>query len=146
MSKLQVSDNSLTDIANTTLANQLESRLKELERNIAVARQFIGMADECYSKVKHEWELLQQDIGVKSTTSQPGTFHPRKKEQTSQKPGNLGVFKEDSVDRPASQRISSTLNHFLLPVGEAGDLLEVFPRKNGRGTKRHVYTRKCTQS
>src|SRR5947209_10854951 len=69
MSKLQVSDNSLTDIANTTLANQLESRLKELERNIAVARQFIGMADECYSKVKHEWELLQQDIGVKNATT-----------------------------------------------------------------------------
>src|SRR5437879_12382168 len=116
MSKLQVGDNSLVDIANMTLANQLESRLKELERNIAVDRQLIGMADECYSKVKHEWELLQQDIGVKSTTSQPGTFYPRKKEQTSQKPGNLGVFKEDSVDRPASQRISSTLNHFLLPV------------------------------
>jgi hypothetical protein len=54
MSKLQASENSLVDIANTTLANQLESRLKELERNIAVARQFIGMADECYSKVKHE--------------------------------------------------------------------------------------------
>src|SRR5207245_6512734 len=69
MSKIQASDNSLTDIANTTLANQLESRLKELERNIAVARQFIGMADECYSKVKHEWELLQQDIGVKNATT-----------------------------------------------------------------------------
>ena len=69
MSKLQVSDSSLVDIANATLANQLESRLKELERNIAVARQFIGMADECYSKVKHEWELLQQDIGVKNATT-----------------------------------------------------------------------------
>src|SRR5205807_965580 len=69
MAKLQASDNSLIDIANTTLANQLESRLKELERNIAVARQFIGMADECYSKVKHEWELLQQDIGVKNATT-----------------------------------------------------------------------------
>jgi hypothetical protein len=69
MSKLQTSESSLVDIANATLANQLESRLKELERNIAVARQFIGMADECYSKVKHEWELLQQDIGVKNTTT-----------------------------------------------------------------------------
>ena len=69
MSKLQASENSLVDIANTTLANQLESRLKELERNIAVARQFIGMADECYGKVKHEWELLQQDIGVKNATT-----------------------------------------------------------------------------
>ena len=69
MSKLQSSESSLSDIANTTLANQLESRLKELERNIAVARQFIGMADECYSKVKHEWELLQQDIGIKNATA-----------------------------------------------------------------------------
>src|SRR5438132_546284 len=82
MSKLQVSDNSLTDIANTTLANQLESRLKELERNIAVARQFIGMADECYSKVKHEWELLQQDIGVKNATTNQTRYLPSTEERT----------------------------------------------------------------
>jgi len=84
MSKLLASENSLVDIANTTLANQLESRLKELERNIAVARQFIGMADECYSKVKHEWELLQQDIGVKNATSSqtrlPSSLEERKDE------------------------------------------------------------------
>src|SRR5213594_1612325 len=82
MSKLQVSENSLTDIANTTLANQLESRLKELERNIAVARQFIGMADECYSKVKHEWELLQQDIGVKNATTNQTPHIPFTEERT----------------------------------------------------------------
>src|SRR5438309_9992307 len=82
MSKLQASDNSLTDIANTTLANQLESRLKELERNIAVARQFIGMADECYSKVKHEWELLQQDTGVKNATTNHTRYLPSTEEIT----------------------------------------------------------------
>ena len=82
MSKLQVSDNSLSDIANATLANQLESRLKELERNIAVARQFIGMADECYSKVKHEWELLQQDIGVKNTTTNQTRHLPSVEDRT----------------------------------------------------------------
>src|SRR5207245_10989442 len=82
MSKLQASDNSLVDIANTTLANQLESRLKELERNIAVARQFIGMADECYSKVKHEWELLQQDIGVKNATPIQTRYLPSTEEKT----------------------------------------------------------------
>jgi len=85
MSKLQVSDNSLTDIANTTLANQLESRLKELERNIAVARQFIGMADECYSKVKHEWELLQQLPSTEERTDESetsGTFHREKKNRS----------------------------------------------------------------
>src|SRR5437899_12258757 len=136
MSKLQVSDNSLVDIANMTLANQLESRLKELERNIAVARQFIGMADECYSKSNTSGNYCNRTSGSRARPVKHGTFHPRKKEQTSQKPGNLGVFKEDSVDRPASQRISSTLNHFLLPVEKRAICSEVFPRKNGRGTKR----------
>ncbi len=48
----------------------MESRLKELERNIAVARQFIKLADETYSQVRHEWDLLQQDV----RTRQPETF------------------------------------------------------------------------
>ncbi len=62
MSKVQGRDaNLFSDLASTTIAGQLESRLKELERNIAVARQFIKLADECYSQVRHEWELLQQD-------------------------------------------------------------------------------------
>ncbi len=62
MSKVQGRDTSLfSDLASTTIAGQLESRLKELERNIAVAQQFIKLADECYGQVRHEWELLQQD-------------------------------------------------------------------------------------
>src|SRR3989475_11601927 len=146
MSKLQVSESNLIDIANTTLANQLESRLKELERNIAVARQFIGMADECYSKVKHEWELMQQDIGVKSTTSQ--TRHiPSTEERTDES--------ETREPRRLQRRLSRSSRvpeDFFDPQSlsiarrEAGDLLEVFPGKNGHDTKRHVYTRKCTQS
>jgi len=103
MSKLQASENSLVDIANTTLANQLESRLKELERNIAVARQFIGMADECYSKVKHEWELLQQDIGVKNaTTSQ--TRLPSSLEQRTDKPEIRGTVRREKKNRSEFQR------------------------------------------
>src|SRR5712691_2529156 len=103
MSKLQVSDNILTDIANTTLANQLESRLKELERNIAVARQFIGMADECYSKVKHEWELLQQDIGVKNaTTSQ--TRLPSSLEERTGEPEIGRPVRREKKSRSESQR------------------------------------------
>src|SRR5713101_3795220 len=62
MSRVQGREaNLFSDLASTTIAGQLESRLKELERNIAVARQFIKLADECYSEVRHEWELLQQD-------------------------------------------------------------------------------------
>src|SRR2546425_1338159 len=103
MSKLQVSDNSLTDIANATLANQLESRLKELERNIAVARQFIGMADECYSKVKHEWELLQQDIGVKNATTHQ-TRLPSSLEDTSDESEVRGTARREKNSRSESQR------------------------------------------
>src|SRR5712664_1992873 len=103
MSKLQASENSLVDIANTTLANQLESRLKELERNIAVARQFIGMADECYSKVKHEWELLQQDIGVKNaTTSQ--TRPPLSLEERADEPEIRETVRREKKNRSEFQR------------------------------------------
>src|SRR6266568_1292967 len=103
MSKLQVSDNSLVDIANATLANQLESRLKELERNIAVARQFIGMADECYSKVKHEWELLQQDIGVRNaTTSQ--TRHLQSTEERTDESEIKGTVRKEKRGKSEFQR------------------------------------------
>ncbi|OLE75794.1 hypothetical protein AUG19_04510 [archaeon 13_1_20CM_2_54_9] len=84
MSKLQTRETSaFSDIANTTLADQVESRLKELERNIAVARQFIKLADECSSQVRHEWDLLQQDIRTESSeTNRPHVFteHPKKHE------------------------------------------------------------------
>ncbi len=86
MSKLQGRETgTFSDIANTTLAEQVESRLKELERNIAVARQFIKLADECSSQVRHEWDLLQQDIRTTSSeTHTPHTFaeHPKKHEAT----------------------------------------------------------------
>src|SRR5213594_1700381 len=86
MSKLQGREASaFSDIANTTLADQVESRLKELERNIAVARQFIKLADECSSQVRHEWDLLQQDIRTGSNeinTSHIFTEHPKKHEAT----------------------------------------------------------------
>ncbi len=103
MSKLQASENSLVDIANTTLANQLESRLKELERNIAVARQFIGMADECYSKVKHEWELLQQDIGVKNATTGQ-TRHLSSLEDRIDESEIMGTVRREKKSRSESQR------------------------------------------
>ncbi len=86
MSKLQGRETSaFSDIANTTLADQVESRLKELERNIAVARQFIKLADECSSQVRHEWDLLQQDIRTTSSetdTSHAFTEHPKRHEAT----------------------------------------------------------------
>jgi len=120
MSKLQTSESSLVDIANTTLANQLESRLKELERNIAVARQFIGMADECYSKVKHEWELLQQDIGVKNTTTNQTRHLPSIEERTDEAE-TKGTVSREKKSRSESQRkkAEDSPDTFLQPEDHA---------------------------
>src|SRR5690348_14886930 len=120
MSKLQATENSLVDIANTTLANQLESRLKELERNIAVARQFIGMADECYEKVKHEWELLQQDIGVKNTTISH-TSQTRlltSLEERTDEPEIRGTVRKEKKNRSESQQKKTKHSPDILPLPE----------------------------
>jgi hypothetical protein len=120
MSKVESSDSGLIDIANLTLANQLESRLKELERNIAVARQFIGMADECYSKVKHEWELLQQDIGVKNVT----TTQSRLNSSLDERPVGISTVgtsrREKKSKRSESQRKTSEDHHDVLQEPEDG--------------------------
>jgi hypothetical protein len=120
MSKLQASESSLVDIANATLANQLESRLKELERNIAVARQFIGMADECYSKVKHEWELLQQDIGVKNTTTSQTRHLPSTEERTDESE-TKGTVRSEKKSRSEFQRkkAEDSPDTFLQPEDHA---------------------------
>ncbi len=90
MSRIQGRDASLfNDLASTTIAGQLESRLKELERNIAVARQFIKLADECYSQVRHEWELLQQDTHPAKATQE---FHEHPSE-----PRDEDTFEEVST-------------------------------------------------
>ncbi len=148
MSKLQASENSLVDIANTALANQLESRLKELERNIAVARQFIGMADECYSKVKHEWELLQQDIGVKNaTTSQtrlPSSLEERTGEQEIR-----GTVRREKKNRSESQRkkTEDSPDVLLGPVDQAEPSNEGKPsRKQSDSSQNFKHGKKAKAS
>ncbi len=49
-----------------SIAGELESRLRDLERNIAVAKQFIKLADDSYSEVRREWNILQQDISERT--------------------------------------------------------------------------------
>ena len=135
MSKLQVSENSLTDIANTTLANQLESRLKELERNIAVARQFIGMADECYSKVKHEWELLQQDIGVKNAATNQTRYLPSTEERTDE-PEIKDTPRREKRGKSESQRKKDENSPDISPGPE--DHAEF--AKNGKSSRKQSET------
>ncbi len=56
----------LRGIASVSIAGELESRLRDLERNIAVAKQFIKLADDSYSEVRREWNILQQDLSERT--------------------------------------------------------------------------------
>ncbi len=77
MSKVHSKENSLfNDIASSSIAGQLESKLRELERNLAVAHEFIKLADESYNQVKHEWVLLQTDKPTTKNTSEFPSFSP----------------------------------------------------------------------
>ena len=62
MSKVQGKDaDLLNNLTDTGIANELDSRLRDLEKNIAVAREFIKLADESYSELRHKWNLLQEE-------------------------------------------------------------------------------------
>ena len=69
MSKLQGKDaNLLNSLSGSEIANELDSRLRDLEKNIAVAREFIKLADESYSELRHKWNLLNEEVRNKSLT------------------------------------------------------------------------------
>lgn len=39
--------------------------MRDLEKNIAVAREFIKLADESYSELRHKWNLLHEEVRSK---------------------------------------------------------------------------------
>jgi len=73
MSKVQEKESTLlNNLSGTEIANELDSRLRDLEKNIAVAREFIKLADESYSELRHKWNLLHEEVRNKSETSRKG--------------------------------------------------------------------------
>jgi predicted nuclease with TOPRIM domain len=69
MSKVQEKDATLLNtLSGTEIANELDSHLRDLEKNIAVAREFIKLADESYSELRHKWNLLSEDVRNKPQT------------------------------------------------------------------------------
>jgi cell wall-associated NlpC family hydrolase len=67
MSKVQGKDaNLLSNLSGSEIANELDTRLRDLEKNIAVAREFIKLADESYSELRHKWNLLHEEVRSKS--------------------------------------------------------------------------------
>jgi hypothetical protein len=69
MSKVQGKDaNLLSNLSGSEIANELDTRLRDLEKNIAVAREFIILADESYSELRHKWNLLHEEVSNKRPT------------------------------------------------------------------------------
>jgi hypothetical protein len=70
MSKVQEKDATLlNNLSGTQIADELDSRLRDLEKNIAVAREFIKLADESYSELRHKWNLLHEEVRSKPQTN-----------------------------------------------------------------------------
>jgi len=108
MSKIHRKENTLlNDIATTTIAGQLESRLKELERNIAVAHEFIKLADESYNQVKHEWELLHNDKPSTKKTSEFPSYSPQTQHDDEDTFEDIPSFKDKKTHGPHEKSFKS---------------------------------------
>jgi hypothetical protein len=69
MSKVQEKEATLlNNLSGTEIAGEMDSRLRDLEKNIAVAREFIKLADESYSELRHKWNLLHEEVRNKPQT------------------------------------------------------------------------------
>ena len=116
MSKVHAKGSNLfSDAASSTIATDLESRLRELERNIAVAHEFIKLADESYSQVRHEWTLLQNDTSSTKKTAEIPAFSPSTKSDDEDTFQDIPSFKEKkshpSKDKSFKSFGSSSSSH-----------------------------------
>src|SRR5438309_11198436 len=91
MSNVQEKESTfINNVSSTKIANELDSRLRDLEKNIAVAREFIKLADESYSELRHKWNLLHEEVRNKpeiqtaeraTVTDEKTETRPRNKKQ-----------------------------------------------------------------
>jgi len=115
MSKVQEKESTLlNNLSGTEIANELDSRLRDLEKNIAVAREFIKLADESYSELRHKWNLLHEEVRNKSETSRTGpAIVPDEKRETRPRNKKQSKTKETEVTElnkpvsPSSTEISA---------------------------------------
>lgn len=113
MSKVQEKDATLlSNLSGSEIANELDSRLRDLEKNIAVAREFIKLADESYSELRHKWNLLHEEVRSKpqSQATEPAILadkktetRPRNKRQPKAKDTELTTL--DELKSPSSADI-----------------------------------------
>src|SRR5438552_6430520 len=99
MSKVQEKESTLlNNLSGTEITNELDSRLRDLEKNIPVAREFIKLADESYSELRHKWNLLHEEDRNKSETSRTGpAIVPDEKRETRPRNKKQSKTKETEV-------------------------------------------------
>ena len=115
MSKVQEKEATLlSNLSGSEIANELDSRLRDLEKNIAVAREFIKLADESYSELRHNWNLLHEEVRNQPETNKTGRAivadekretRPRNKKQS--KTRETEVTELNKPVSPSSTEISA---------------------------------------
>src|SRR6266704_2038348 len=106
MSKVQEKEATfLSNLSGSEIANELDSRLRDLEKNIAVAREFIKLADESYSELRHKWNLLHEEVRNKPETNSTG---------------RAIVADEKRETRPRNKKQSKTRETELTEMNKAG--------------------------
>jgi hypothetical protein len=121
MSKVQEKDAALLNsLSGTEIANALDSHLRDLEKNIAVAREFIKLADESYSELRHKWNLLSEDVRNKPQARLTNQ-EPLESEKTETKPGKREHSKtrQKVVTVPEEPKTSSSTDASVKPEGQA---------------------------
>ncbi|HEX9197805.1 MAG TPA: hypothetical protein VF906_08425 [Candidatus Bathyarchaeia archaeon] len=115
MSKVQGKETTLlNNLSGTEIANELDSRLRDLEKNIAVAREFIKLADESYSELRHKWNLLTEEVRNKPQThetehaaAQDGKSEIRLLKREHSKTRDKTVTEPDAPATPSSADVST---------------------------------------
>ena len=149
MSKAQGKDRGLFgDLANLDLAEELESRLHDLERNIAVARQFIKLADESYSAVRQKWTLIRQDIRPRNPTTtqlhktgpgrKPRRRQPRSSFNFREKPQAQPFVPVEHVSTGVLNKIDSGMHREKVVAPTIGDSVHPFETHDSGDSRLHL--------
>ena len=126
MSKVQEKDATLlSNLSGSEIANELDSRLRDLEKNIAVAREFIKLADESYSELRHKWNLLHEEVRNKSETSRTGPAI---------------VANEKRETRPRNKKQSKTRETEVTELNKAGSPSSTDTSEKPEGHPKRVKT------
>jgi len=96
LSRIQEKESGLlNNLSSSEIANELDSRLRDLEKNLSVAREFIKLADESYSELRHKWNLLQEEARNK-----PQTFSTKEETMTDEKTDTTTGKRQHSRNKP----------------------------------------------